>query len=420
MSEEFSDLTKCMSKLLDKKTKQSTGFFATPNSIISELLSHIIKLENPANFNRILEPSAGTLAFVQWMDKSALWPKNHPCIIDAVEKSTILYNSIKDVKVDNFALNIINEDFIKYNVDMEIKYDLIIANPPYLIISKDSIPKEYIEYMVGRANLYCLFILHSLKMLKSNGFLAFIIPKSFMNSLYYSKIRNYLMTQGDILHILDFESDSEKYQYIDTKQATIGFIFQKKTPSAESKYALKIGDSNDYIFTTDLNAMRQYLENTTTISKLGLKVKTGNIVWNQHKPKLTDDSTKPILIYNSNITSDNKILPRVFSNEEKKQYIKGIVDSYKQPAILVNRGNGNTAYKLTFSEVNLNSPPINYFIENHLNVVYAPEDSQKSRELLNLVLNSLKNKKTIEFINMFCGNGGLSKTELETMLPIWI
>jgi hypothetical protein len=40
-------------------------------------------------------------------------------------------------------------------------------------------------------------------------------------------------------------------------------------------------------------------------------------------------------------------------------------------------------------------------------------------EIYNKVVNSFKNPKTQRFIDLFLGNNGLSKTELETIFPIY-
>jgi hypothetical protein len=154
-------------------------------------------------------------------------------------------------------------------------------------------------------------------------------------------------------------------------------------------------------------------------------VKTGSIVWNEHKGAMSDDKGKTMLIYNSNITDDHTIITREFTNDEKKQYID--LDDAEdkisnKPAILVNRGNGNTKYKFTYAGINMrdNDEKVPYVVENHLNVIVANEDTVESRALMNKVLVSFGNKKTLEFIKLFSGNGGLSKTELETILPIYL
>ena len=82
------------------------------------------------------------------------------------------------------------------------------------------------------------------------------------------------------------------------------------------------------------------------------------------------------------------------------------------------RGNGNSKYKLNYAVIT-EGP---YLIENHLNEIYSPTQMSKS-ELLGLykkITDSFKNPKTQEFIDLFLGNNGLSKTELETIFPIYI
>jgi hypothetical protein len=145
---------------------------------------------------------------------------------------------------------------------------------------------------------------------------------------------------------------------------------------------------------------------------MGLKVRTGSVVWNEHKDILTmnDQSTK--LIYNSNITKQNTIEMKQFKNTEKFQYIN--MDGRHQPILVVNRGNGNSKYKLNYAFIE--SGP--YLIENHLNEIYDP--TGKGKELYEKIINSFKNPKTQLFIDMYLGNNGLSKTELETIFPIYL
>jgi hypothetical protein len=54
-------------------------------------------------------------------------------------------------------------------------------------------------------------------------------------------------------------------------------------------------------------------------------------------------------------------------------------------------------------------------VENHLNMILC-----KTEENARLILASFTNKKTETFVSMFLGNNGLSKTELETIFPIYL
>jgi len=406
---EFSQLTIDITKQLSKTVKKEQGIFITPKTIIRKLHDSIIKF---VNLNEspcvdVLEPSCATCEMVSYLD--GLYSN---LFIDAIEMNTTIYDKIRNHFSFKNTVKLIQGDFIKYDPNGKL-YDLIIGNPPYLVIEKSAVPESYSEYIVGRPNLFGLFLLHSISMLKQNGILAFIIPKSFLNAAYYANIRHYLKSSGTILEIIDFEKDGG---FIDTQQSTFGFIFKKTghidIPS-ECKYSIQFADN--FMFADNANALRELLSGSTTLAKLGLTVKTGTVVWNQQKPILTSDSSKTLLLYNSNISKNNTIELLEFSNDEKKQYIQMVGSN--SPAIVVNRGNGNSAYKLNYAFVDGTTT---YLAENHLNVISSKLTGIERIELFQKILASFKNPKTEQFIKTFLGNNGLSKTELETVFPIYL
>jgi hypothetical protein len=330
--------------------------------------------------------------------------------IDGVELNDKMYESIKDLKFIN-KVHLHNKDFMKFKPDN--RYDLIIGNPPYFVCKKSDIPKEYEKYIHGRPNIFGLFILHSLSLLRKGGILALIIPNSFMNSLYYSKIRNYIKETCTIITIDDYSSMND---FIDTDQATFGLVLKKNdtnTVASECKYSMLFNDN--FVFTNDSAKLKEIFENSTTLEKMGLKVRTGQIVWNQVKEELTDSDNNTILIYNTNITKDNKLELKKFKNDEKGQYITR--DGRIDPVLVVNRGNGNSDYKLNYAIIKQGP----FLIENHLNEIYSPK-KMNTVDLLKMyekITKSFENPKTKKFIETFLGNNGLSKTELETIFPIY-
>jgi hypothetical protein len=270
-------------------------------------------------------------------------------------------------------------------------------------------------YISGRPNIFGLFIIQSISMLSENGILAFIIPKSFLNSAYYSKIRNHIKEKCEIIEIIDFEKDNK---FIDTQQSTFGIIIKKvhvNNTIEECNYSIKF--NNNFMYTNDSIFLKSLLEGTTTLAKLGLGVRTGNIVWNQHKNELTDDENETILIYNTNLTKEHTIELKTFKNDEKHQYIKK--DGRIDPILVVNRGNGNSTYKLNYALITNIGP---YLIENHLNEIYPIKHIKKQDLIIlfNKIIQSFENPKTQLFIDLFLGNNGLSKTELETIFPIYL
>jgi hypothetical protein len=404
---QFSELTLKITRGLTKEEKKNYGIFISPKSIISSLFSTIKSYLNDdlSQIKRVLEPSCGTCEVIHYCDKMMT-----DIEIDGIELNQKIYNSIKELKFKN-NVKLYNQDFIQYN--SENLYDLIIGNPPYLVCKKSDISKEYEEYIFGRPNIFGLFILHSLSLLKSGGILAFIIPNSFLNSIYYSKIRNYIKNTCSIIKI-DYYNESN--DFIDTDQTTFGLVIQKNVlhmKASECKYSILM--NNNYIFTNDSSKLKEIFENSTTLEKMGLRVRTGQIVWNEVKKELTDDEEETLLIYNTNISKDNRLEIKHFKNDQKKQYIKR--DGRIDPVLIVNRGNGNSSYKLNYAIIKKGP----FLIENHLNEIYSPKPV-KNEELIKIyekVVKSFQNPKTKKFIETFLGNNSLSKTELETIFPIY-
>ena len=353
--------------------------------------------------------------------------------IDAIEFNDKIFEDIQGLSFKN-NVTLLKQDYIQY--EHSINYDLIIGNPPYFVLEKkkDLIEKEYKipekmkSYISGRPNIFGLFIIQAISMIVQNGIIAFIIPKSFLNSVYYSKIRNYIKETCKILEIIDFEKDNK---FIDTQQSTFGIILKKEViAQIDCNYSIKIGDN--FMFTPDSTFLKKIFEGSTTLAKLGLSVRTGDIVWNEHKignedknskgeithkTELTNDENETVLIYNTNLTKDHTIELKSFKNEKKLQYIKqaGRID----PILVVNRGNGNSKYVLNYALVSNIGP---YLIENHLNEIYSTKKMKKEDllSLFNKIIASFNNPKTKLFINTFLGNNGLSKTELETIFPIYL
>lgn len=404
ISEQYSALTIDITASLSKTEKKADGIFITPRVIIKKLFDEIVLFIDKTILLKILEPSCGTCEIVNYCDERFSKPEIH-----AIEKNSKLFTGISGIQFKH-PVQLFNQDFLTYEPMM--KYDFIVTNPPYYVCSKKDIPKKYHEFVHGRPNIFAIFIIHSISMISPGGLLAFIVPRSFLNSLYYYKTRNHIKDTCDILKIIDFTNDNK---FIDTEQGTFGIILKKKTVVAfptDCAFSMKI--SNHFIFTHDSELLRSIFEGATTIAKMGLKVRTGSVVWNEHKSILTSTATSTKLIYNSNITKQNTIEMKQYKNVEKLQYIN--MDGRHQPVLVVNRGNGNSKYQLTYAFIE--SGP--YLIENHLNEIYDPTEGTDSKEIYEKIMNSFKNPRTQLFIDVYLGNNGLSKTELETIFPIYL
>ena len=310
---------------------------------------------------------------------------------------------------------------MKYN--HETTYGLIIGNPPYFVMKKKEVDKSLYEYFDGRPNIFILFIIKSLQLLRNNGILSFVLPKNFLNCLYYDKTRKYINENFKILDILECQD-----KYIETKQDTIIIIIQKKKKKTNKKYVLK--RHNYLIFGTsdNIKELKKLYTDSKSLSELDFEVKVGNIVWNQCKYFLTDDNTKIRLIYNSDIVN-KKLTLKEYTNNNKKNFIDiNKIDKNKiqyiikkihtSPILVVNRGYGVGKYKFEYCLINVD---FKYFIENHLIYIKYKKNITNSKliKLYNKIINSFHNQKTIDFIKLYFGNNAINITELNYIFPIY-
>ena len=161
---------------------------------------------------------------------------------------------------------------------------------------------KYYQYFEGRPNIFIPFIIKSLKLLKKDGILSFVLPKSFINCLYYDKTRNYINKNYKILHIVDC-NDS----YIDTKQETIIIIIQNKQGD-NKEFLLEINNFTILGSKENILDIKKLYINSTSLFQEDFVVNVGNIVWNQCKDILSDDNNKTRLIYSSDISKNELIL----------------------------------------------------------------------------------------------------------------
>jgi adenine-specific DNA-methyltransferase len=398
----FSELSIQITKSLTKKEKQQNGIFFTPSTITHLLIKVLCSNLDLSKKYSVIEPSCGSGEFV------------HPLFsylqiewIKGIEFHPIIFQKISKNQFPN--LEWIHQDFLKTN----IKADIFIGNPPYFVLSKSQVPSSYSKYVEGRPNIFVLFILHALHLLNDNGFIAFVIPSSFLNSKYYEKTRRYILEQFTIQEIIPFE---EQNDFIETEQATIGLIVQKKKDLLDrnKNFVIRISDQVMFFDSKSKLKLDQLYSGAISMKDFGLKVKTGPFVWNQHKKELTLEPTEKssLLVYNTNIVQ-NKFERKQFKNKEKKQYISD-GENVKGPMIVVNRGNGNSKYQFTYCYLDEKIEERGYTVENHLNMILG------DKEKLLKVLESFSNPKTKEFLTIYCGNNGLSKSEIETVLPVYI
>ena len=404
---DFSYFSKNITQQFTQNEKKSDGIFFTPPNIITNIIERI-KLIPDFLVRSILEPSCGSGEFFHYLNNNF-----ENIDITGIEKNTRIYEQIQHKFIENNNISIFHRDFLQWDLINENKFDLIIGNPPYFVVSKSEVDESFYELIDGRPNIFVLFLIHALQKLQDNGVLAFVLPLNFINCIYYSKIRKHIYENFAIIDILECNDDN----FMDTKQDTIVFILQKKLDKSENnRFALL--KNNDIVFNTPskLDLISNLYHGAVSLYSMGFDVKVGTVVWNQCKDILTDDDTKTRLIYSGDIKNNSLDLVN-YKDPSKKNYI--MKDGHTGPMLLLNRGYGKGKYTFSYCLVDMDTP---YLIENH--VISIRFRGSISREQLiekyNKVIQSFCNEKTKTFVELYFGNNAINTTELKNVLPIYV
>jgi len=188
-----------------KHIKRHYGIFFTPDWVVD----FMVNLIDVSKFNKkkdisILEPACGLAQFLIGIKRNI--PEFFKrAKVYGVEINQDVVNYLKTLNIgDNFE--IIKDDYLLWEPNKY--FDLIIGNPPYGIpsmsyhypIKVDNATKEkykrQFETWYGKYNVYGAFIEKSVKLLKQEGQLIFIVPATFMILDEFKKLRSFLSRNG--------------------------------------------------------------------------------------------------------------------------------------------------------------------------------------------------------------------------------
>jgi len=191
-----------------KGVKKDYGMFFTPERIVD----FMVNLIDVAKYNRnigkknitILEPACGLAQFLIGIKRNQPVLFKHAKLL-GIEINQEVINYLTTLSVGN-NIKIIKDDYLLW--ESETSFDLVIGNPPYGIpslsqhytIKIDPNTKEkykiLYETWYGKYNVYGAFIEKSIKLLRPEGQLIFIVPATFMILDEFKKLRAFLSQNG--------------------------------------------------------------------------------------------------------------------------------------------------------------------------------------------------------------------------------
>jgi len=161
---------------LDKSSFKTSNDEPTPIGCIEEMFDKIPNELWSRPDLKILDPCCGNGNFHLVSYKKL---KEHGQTHDNIINEILHFNDINKIRVANIKsifgqnVNLTEEDFLTF--DTENKYDLICANPPYAKLTSEG------KRASKNHTLIRDFMSESLKLLKPNGYLVFIVPNNWMS-----------------------------------------------------------------------------------------------------------------------------------------------------------------------------------------------------------------------------------------------
>jgi adenine-specific DNA-methyltransferase len=196
----------------------------------------------------------------------------------------------------------IKDGVIKYLTGRYKPVDYAILNPPYRKINSDSAHRLLLRKVgIETVNLYSAFVALSILMLKEQGELVAIIPRSFCNGPYFKPFREFLFERTSLKQIHLFTSRSKAFKEDNVLQENIIIHLCKGVEQTGVKVSYSSGgDFSDYtefsvpferivlngdsekfihIPATEKNRYATSFDNFSySLADLGIEVSTGPVV----------------------------------------------------------------------------------------------------------------------------------------------
>ncbi|OGS19197.1 MAG: hypothetical protein A2219_06580 [Elusimicrobia bacterium RIFOXYA2_FULL_50_26] len=451
--------------------RKSKGQFFTPQQV-SLFMAGLLDI-NKQNFN-VLDPGAGTGMLSAAVCESVLFSrKKIDFSLDAYETDLEVIPLLDDVlrkcqsvlqeNGHKFKYRIIPEDFIldnshriKAQLDFEEKetplsYDYVISNPPYFKLNKNS-PQTLLlgEIASGQPNIYTFFMTLALEMLKPDGKMMFITPRSFCSGLYFKAFRKWLLQHGRITNIHMFESRSDVFgNDAVLQESIITGIMPQKNKAENEKVAITTSQNGSFqnlnkadidyqdmlhqmdgqlmikIPVTKTDVKVQHIINSweCTLKDFGMKVSTGPVVSFRAEKYLStefvDENITAPLLWMHNIQNMDIVWPIEKKKRELAIKLEEGTASLLVPVknyILVKRFSSKEQKRRLYAGVLLKSK-FKYDkvgIENHLNYIYKYHDVLSTDEAYGIA--GLLNSSLMDiFFRMLNGSTQVNAVDIDNL-----
>lgn len=331
--------------------------------------------------------------------------------------------------------------------DSRESYDAVIMNPPYFKVGAGSLhARAMADTLKGHTNIYPLFMARAAELLRPEGEMVAITPRSFCNGLYFREFRRWFFSEVDLAHVHLFECRRSTFE--DVLQESVITLTRRTRDHApdvhittsrgrdipESPARLSVPrarvlreESNDvivYIPTSELDAEILKLTDSwpDRFSEVGLGVSTGPVVLFRTeeflRPTPNGPGTAP-LIGPHNVKPFETVWPLERKNKPAAFVVSPESARHLVPTrnyVLLRRFTAKEEKRRLVASCYLKSRNVNphLAIENHVNYVYHGSRELSDDEVFGLA--ALFNSALFDsYFRIMSGNTQVNATELRMM-----
>lgn len=459
------------SSSVSQQHKKENGQFFTPVEIAGLMASYS---ESDGDTIRILDPGCGSLilscALVEHIVNTSkilrtlelvAYETDFELIPIAQQALAYLEKWVNQQGI-NIKTNLHTEDFILFNSDyfkqkgdlfskpVEL-FDIVISNPPYFKLSIDDKRAKVAKVVVnGHPNIYAIFMALSATLLKENGELIFITPRSYAAGGYFKIFREYFFRIIDLDKVHLFISRKDTFSRDKVLQETViikgtkrlnrephvtisssGGLNDLKTPLTKVFPKKDIIDlsSNEkilYLPTTDNDeAVMEIFKNWSgNLKKYNIMISTGPVVAFRARDYLRENFENGTvqlapLFWLHNVKQ--MVLEWPIVKPKKEQYIN--IEEKSRPLLIPNKNyillrrfsSKDDKNRLIAAPYFFNFIQADFIgVENKVNYIYRKNGHLERSEVVGLC--ALLNSSLFDtFFRIFNGNVNVSATELREM-----
>ena len=111
-------------------------------------------------------------------------------------------------------------------------FDVVIGNPPYVVIKDQQLRELYKEGVYGRMNTYGLFIQRGLQLAGEEGHLTFINPRTLLTDRYFTNLRKVIRQKSQLKGVVLISDRHNTFESVLQECIILHLVRKAKSPKA--------------------------------------------------------------------------------------------------------------------------------------------------------------------------------------------